>query len=106
MTGGNVGEAITDIKHNNVPALINTSIELSNVIINTLNIIEIANIAEITPVHVLANIALADKIFFHIGEADAQPTEIPGLYWELKSIFNTGNKKEQTFICQSNTLVV
>ena len=98
-----------DLKHLNISALINTSVDLNQLTIagyEAVNISEISNLAEITPVYILGNIALNDKLFFHTGAADVEPTETPDVYWEVKGVKNTGNKTQQTLICQSNSIVI
>ena len=105
-----VTEAVGDaLKHLNIPALINASVDVTQLTFagfEGINLRIIANIAEITPIHVLENIGINDKMFFHSGDADTEPTEIPDLYWEVRGLRNTGNKKQQILICESNRNVV
>ena len=105
-----VTESISgDLKHLNISALINTSVDLNQLTVagyEAINITELTNLAEITPVYILGNIALNDKLFFHVGAAELEPTETPDVYWEVKGVKNTGNKTQQTLICQSNAFVV
>ena len=106
---GDAGHAPDTIKHVNIAALINTSSELSELVVSgfaAVDIFQVLNIAEITPTHILPNLAKGDKVFFHTGAADAPPAIIPEQYWEIKGVQNTGNKRQQTLICQSNEIVI
>ena len=106
---GDAGHAPDTIKHVNIAALINTSSALSELVVSgfeAVDIFEVLNIAEITPTHILPNLAKGDKVFFHTGAADVEPAIIPEQYWEIKGVQNTGNKKQQTLICQSNEIVI